>query len=171
MRFVYMYSIITILVAASLDSCPAATSQVAAYGEWQVTGDVDADGRIAYMATLHERNDKRISMQLKCWPSVPDRGFTFFLFNEAIKPDRSKGIFVTFNNTRLRTVDQFEASGGVGYVDISRMFLELAGCGRCNPRTEPHNGPLLISIQNRKMEFIPAGADSAWGDIAKRCHL
>ncbi|HEX5507002.1 MAG TPA: hypothetical protein VFX37_00700 [Pseudolabrys sp.] len=147
----------------------ATTSHLAAYGEWEISGDVDAGGRIAYTATLHDHNDKRRSMQIKCWPSRPDSGFTFFLFDGAIK--KQKDALVTFNNSRLGMVDQFETSGGEGYVDISRMFLELVGCGRCNPRTKPHSGSLLISVQNRKMEFNPAGADAVWDDIARRCHL
>jgi hypothetical protein len=162
-------------MAALLAPCRAATSldrtPIANVGEWEVTGEVGSEGRLAYRATLHDHADKRRNIEIKCWPSAPDRGFTVFLFDEAIKDTKSKAILVTFNNSRLGTVDQFKAVAGESYVDINRLFLELVGCGRCNPRTDPHAGPLLISIQNRKMEFRPFGAEVVWGDLAKRCHL
>jgi hypothetical protein len=176
MRFTSLcYPFASLIMATSFALCSSASpldqAPIATYGEWEVTGEVDADGRIAYQATLHDHSDERRIIQLKCWPSAPDRGFTFFLFDEAIRDTKSESMLVTFNNSHLGTVDQFEGAVGAGYVDVSRLFLELVGCGRCNPPTGPHDGPLLIAIQNRKMEFKPSEADAAWGEIARRCHL
>lgn len=169
------YAAAMIVTAASLAPCRAATpleqSHITTHGEWQVTGEIGTDGRIAYQAMLHDHTDKRRTLRIKCWPSAPERGFTLFLFDDAIKDAKSKTVLVTFNNSRLETVDQFEGVAGEGYVDVSRLFLELVGCGRCNPPTGPHDGPLLIAIQNRKMEFRPSGADAIWSDLARRCHL
>jgi hypothetical protein len=101
-------------------------SRIATYGEWQFIGEVGADGRIDYRATLHDHADPRRTVQIKCWPSAPERGFTFFLFDEAIKDAKSKPVLVTFNNSRLATVDQFE--GGCERGLCGRHAFALGTC-------------------------------------------
>ena len=79
---------------------------------------------------------------------------------------------MTFNNNRMGFIDQFEATGSDGHVNIvGPLFLELFGCGMCNPPTAPHDGPLFLAIKDRKMEFNPLGADIAWDEFSRRCHL
>jgi hypothetical protein len=144
---------------------------IAHFGEWELTEEVNFEGRLAYRATLRDHNDKKRSLQLVCWPSDSDRGFEFLLFDETIKSSKIQSLLVTFNNSRLATLDQLEAKGSEGRVNVKPLILELVGCSRCNPPTAPHEGPLLLAIQDRKLEFRPSEARAVWDELARRCHL
>jgi hypothetical protein len=71
----------------------------------------------------------------------------------------------------LRAIEQFEAAGNDGHVDLQPLFFELVGCGRCNPATVPNDGPLFLAVENRKMEFNPAGAYDTFSELAERIAL
>jgi hypothetical protein len=150
---------------------PPQTAMIARYGEWELTEEVNFEGRIAYRATLHDRNDKSRSIQWKCWPSKRDSGIRLWLFDDAIKNTELQNFIVSFNNSRIRTVDQFETAGNDGHVDLDALSSELLGCGICNPTTAPHDGLLFLAVRDRKMEFNPSGADDAFTDLARRCHF
>ncbi len=150
---------------------PPQTTTIAHYGEWELAEEVNFEGRIAYRATLRDRKDKSRAIQFACSPSKPDSGFTLSLLDDAIKNTKPENFLISFNNSRIQAVDQFEASGNDGHADLSRLFLELAGCGMCNPPSAPHDGPLFLAIQDRKMEFNPSGAHAVWDELAGRCHF
>ena len=150
---------------------PPQTATIAHYDEWELTEEVNFEGRIAYRATLYDHKDKSRSIQWECLPSNGDFGIRLWLFDRAIKNAKSQKFLISFNNFRLRTIDQFEAAGNDGHADVEPLFFELVGCGRCNPPTAPHEGSLLLAIQDRKMEFNPSGAYDAFTELARRCHF
>src|SRR5439155_17815371 len=94
------------------------TATIARYGEWVFTEEVNFEGRIAYRATLRDHNDKSRRLNWNCWPAKPDAGMPLWLVDDAIKNSESQNVLVSFNNSRLRTIDQFEAAGNDGHVDL-----------------------------------------------------
>ena len=148
---------------------PDQTAVVARHGDWVVTEELNFERRIAYRAVLQDQSDKSSYIEWKCWPSKPDAGIRFWLFDKAIKNTKSQNILITFNNSGSRAVDQFEAAASDGHADLAPLFFELVGCVRCNPPTAPHDGPLFLAIRDRKMEFNPAQAYEAYFEIAGRC--
>jgi hypothetical protein len=153
---------------------PSQAVTIAQYGEWLLTEELESDGRIAYRAALHDHHDNKRYMQWKCWPSKHDAGMPFWLVDEAINNHDSRKFIVTFNNSRLQTIDQFEATGNDGHVDLNASWFfvsELIGCDPCNPPIVPHDGPLFLAVESRKMEFNPAGAYKIFGELAQRCHF
>ncbi len=155
---------------ARVEAQQAQSLTIARYAEWELTEKVNAEGRISYVGTLGEHRDILTRLQIECAPSIS--GFTFSLFDGTINPAKNESVLVTFNNYRTEALDQFEARGTRGRVSLlGPLFLELVGCGRCNPPTAPQDRPLFLSVLGRTMEFNPSGIRDLWEEMARRCHL
>jgi hypothetical protein len=68
---------------------------IARFGEWELAEDLNSEDKIGYRATLHDHVDKNRYLQIQCWPSEPNRVFTFWPIDGAIKDQSPRRVLVT----------------------------------------------------------------------------